>query len=411
MTKRWESDAKVSGLNISRGTTYVFRYGLDGKWDRSIKIGNVDEVSLKKARIIATGYRLAVMQGEDPGAQKRERRADKTLRDLFPAYMEGWAIPRKSVKSAQNDEINFRLHIMRAPFANWRLRDIDQAALWEWHSSHPRPVTANRCLETLSKAFALAKRWGWADENPCHGIEHHPEKSRRRYASPDEVDRLLAELRAKKERGGIHFRFACLVQLLMLTGARRSEIMTARWSEVDLERGLITPAKHKTDKTEHREIVLGSDAMRVIRELQDHEPPSEWLIRGRGKNHMKQPQKPWTQLKEAAGIRNLWLHDLRHTFASYLLSSGQTLGVVGELLGHASVATTRRYAHLIDTERRRAVDQAGALLSETRRAQSSGRDTTSLFLDPAPLPHLSPSSAIGKQERSPCNVLQFPRGR
>lgn len=409
MAKRWESDAKVPGLTISRGTNYVFRYGLGGTWDRSIKIGPVDEVSLKKARIIATGYRLAVMQGEDPGAQKRERRADKTLRDLFPAYMENWAIPEKSAKSAQNDEMYFRLHLLRAPFANWRLRDIDEAALWQWHRSHKRPVTANRCLETLSKAYGVAKRLKWADHNPCQGIEHHPEKSRRRYASPDEVDRLLAELRAKKKRGGIHFRFACLVQLLMLTGARRSEIMAARWSEVDQERGLITPAKHKRDKEEHREIVLGSDALRVIRELQDHEPPQEWLIRGRGKNHMKQPQKPWTKLKEAAGIRNLWLHDLRHTFASYLLSSGQTLGVVGELLGHASVATTRRYAHLIDTERRRAVDQAGALLSETRRAQSSGPSTTSLFLDPAP--HSSISSATNKPERSQCNVLQFRRDR
>jgi integrase len=366
-------------------------------------------VSLKKARIIATGYRLAVMRGEDPGAQKRERRADKTLGDLYPAYIEGWAKPRKA--SWENDDGYFRLHLMRAPFANWRLRDIDQATLWEWHSSHPRPVTANRCLETLSKAFALAKRWGWADENPCQGIEHHPEKSRRRYASPDEVDRLLKELRGKKKRGGIHLRFACLIQLLMLTGARRNEIMTARWSEVDFERGLIRPAKHKTDKTEHREIVLGSDALRVIQELRDHEPPQEWLIRGRGENHMKQPQKPWAKLKEAAGIRNLWLHDLRHTFASYLLSSGQTLGVVGELLGHASVATTRRYAHLIDTERRRAVDQAGALFSETQRDQSSDPSTISPFLDPEPLPRLSLSSATGRPERSPCNVLQFRPGR
>lgn len=409
MTKRWEKDAKVPGLSISRGTSYVFRYGLNGKWDRSIKIGSVDEIKLKHAREIATTYRLAVLQGEDPGASKRERRADKTLRDLFPAYMKAWAIPRKAAKSAENDERYFRLHLLRAPFANWRLRDIDQAALCEWHSTHRQPVTANRCLETLSKAYVLAKRWGWADENPCKGIEHHPEKSRRRYALPDEVDRLLAELRAKKKRGGIHFRFACLVQLLMLTGARRSEIMAARWSEVDQERGLITPAKHKRDKKEHREIVLSSDALRVIRELQDHEPPSEWLIRGRGKNHMAQPQKPWAKLKEAAGIRDLWLHDLRHTFASYLLSSGQTLGVVGELLGHASTATTRRYAHLIDTERRRAVDQAGALLSDARRAQSNGRDTTALFSDPAP--HSSISSATNRPERSPCNVLQFPPSR
>jgi integrase len=407
MAKRWESDSQVTGLCISRGQAYVFRYGLNGRWDRQLKIGDVGEIPLAKARERAMRFRLAVLAGEDPAAMKRERKTDKTLADLYPAFIERWARPRKSKGSCINDDGYFRNHLLKANFGSWRLRDIDQGALWDWHAAHPQPVTANRCLETLSKAMGLAKRWGWLPRehcNPCEGIEHHPEKSRRRYASPDEVDRLLAALREKKAAGGIHFRFACMIQLLMLTGARLNEIMSARWCEVDLVDQVIRPTKHKRDRTEHREVVLGTDALRVVMELRDHEPPGEWLIRGRGKNHLAEHHKPWSRLKADAQVGGLWVHDLRHTFASYLISSGHTLGVIGELLGHASTATTARYSHLMKQERRRAVDQAAVYLSERKPSQSNGLDTISLSAD---LRHpLSISSARDTESRWLCSEPQ-----
>ena len=411
MAKRWESDSKVPGLCISRGQSWVFRYGLNGRWDRQLKLGDVGQRSVTKAREIAGRHRVAVLAGEDPAAMKRERKTDKTLADLHTAFMERWARPRKSAGAALNDDGYFRNHLLQAPFGRWRLQDIDQAALWDWHAAHPQQVTANRCLETLSKAIGLAKRWGWLPRdhhNPCEGIEHHPEKARRRYASPDEVDRLLAVLRERKAQGGIHFRFACMIQLLMLTGARLNEIMSARWSEVDLVDQVIRPEKHKRDRTEHREIVLGTDALRVVMELRDHEPPGEWLIRGRGKNHLKEHHKPWSRLKADAQVGGLWVHDLRHTFASYLISSGHTLGVIGELLGHASTATTARYSHLMKRERRRAVDQAAAYLSQWKPPQSAGSNTSELFADPQR--PLLISSARDTESRWLCSEPRVHRG-
>ena len=413
MAKRWEKDSKVAGLFVSRGTAYVFRYGLGSRgWNKSLKLGDVADLPLTKARKIAEGYRAVVAAGGDPAALKRQGKTTHTLSDLHLAFLERWAKPRKAEGSWKNDDSYFRLHLLRAPFARLRLIDIDQAALWEWHATHPKPVTANRCLETLSKAFGLAKRWNWLPrnhENPCKGIEHHFEKARRRYATPEEVDRLLIELVRLKELGGIHFRFACLIQLLMLTGARLNEIMSAKWSEVSLNEGVIRPAKHKRDRTEHREIELGTDALRVVMELRNHEPPGEWLIRGRGRNHLKEHHKPWSRLRDAARIDGLWVHDLRHTFASYLISSGHSLGVIGELLGHASQQTTRRYSHLMKQARRRAVDQAAASLSDRRFSQSAGRYTSEPCEDPQPRPSLS--SATDTAERSRCNVLPFPTGR
>tara|TARA_A200000113_G_scaffold55099_1_gene46162 strand:- start:3884 stop:5116 length:1233 start_codon:yes stop_codon:yes gene_type:complete len=409
MAKRWETDPEVAGLCISRGQSFVFRYGLNGgQWDRQIKLGDVGEMKLKEARNRALECRLLVMQGKDPRVALGRGETYKTLVDLAHDFIELHAKPNK--RSWKNDESYFRLHLLKAPFATWRLADIDQGVLWHWHATHKNKITANRCLETLSKAFNLAKCWGWlpkGHENPCEGITHHHEKSRRRYASAEEVDRLLRELRAKKAAGGIHFRFACMIQLLMLTGARLNEIMSARWSEVDLVEGVITPHRHKRDSTEHREVVLGTDALRVVMELRDHEPPGEWLIRGRGKNHLAEHHKPWSRLKEAAEVRDLWVHDLRHTFASYLISSGHTLGVIGELLGHASQQTTRRYSHLMKRERRRAVDQAAAYL-RAPRSQLGDLHTTAPSADPQRL--LLTSSATGIESRWPCSEPPCPPG-
>ena len=407
MEKRWVKDSKIPGLCISRGKSWVFRYGMAGSWDRSIKLGNLDEMSVTEARRKAEEHRATLRDGGDPAVVKKELKADKTLAELHTSFIDKWAKPRKS--SWQNDDGYFRNHLLKAPFARWRLQDIDQATLWDWHASHPNQVTANRCLETLSKAYGLAKLWGWlprAHENPCKGIEHFPEKSRRRYATPEELERLLFELRKKKAQGGIHFRFACMIQLLMLTGARLNEIMSARWSEVDLREGVIRPTKHKTDKTEHREIVLGHDAERVVLELRNHEKPGEWLIRGRGQNHLAEHHKPWTRLKAAAQVEGLWVHDLRHTFASYLISSGHSLGVIAELLGHASQQTTKRYSHLIQTARRRAVDASAEIL-----LQAGSTDPHTSGISASLPPHSLHSTARDTESPLPCNVLRFPRGR
>ena len=365
MGYRWEADAKVSGLAVrvtpKGGRSFHFRYGLNGRWTRSLKLGNCDELTLKAARHRATELRLLVAQGVDPGAQRQELRHAPTMLELQQRFLEEWAKRRK--RSWKNDDGYWRNHIMRAPFARLRVRDVSSEAIASWHSSHPKPTTANRALESLSKAFALAKRWGWVDSNPCDGIESHPEKVRRRYATEAELTAILTELHRMKANGGLDFRFACLVQLLLLTGARLREVMLAKWDDVDWDRGVLIPRTHKTDRFSHREVVLGSAGLELLGELRSHEQPGEHLIRGKGTGPLSGYRRLWLRVLAAADVEDLRIHDLRHTFASYLLSSGQTLGVIGELLGHQSAQTTSRYAHLIDQKRREAVDATAARLA------------------------------------------------
>ena len=381
MKYRWEADAKVSGLAVRVSPTgarsFHFRWGPRGRWTRSMKLGGCDELTLKAARQRATELRLLVAQGLDPGAQRQELRNAPTLADLHQRYVEEWAMRRK--RSWKNDQGYWRNHIMRAPFAHLRVRDISAGAIASWHSAHEKPTTANRSLEVLSKAFALAKRWGWVDVNPCEGIESHPERRRRRYATAEELAAILSELRHLKALGGFDFRFACLIELLLLTGARLREVMLAKWDDVDLDRGVLVPRTHKTEHLTHREIVLGSAALQVIQQLREHEQPGEHLIRGEGPGPLSGYRRPWLRLLSAAGVDDLRVHDLRHTFASHLLSNGQTLGVIGELLGHRSTQTTSRYAHLIDESRRAAIDQGLVSITSAR---------------PAPCPSASSDSVV-----------------
>lgn len=408
MGYRWESDKKVSGLAVritpTGGRSFHFRYGLRGKWDRSMKLGDVTELTLKAARQRANELRLLVAQGIDPGARRQELRHAPVMAQLQERYIEEWAKRRK--RSWKNDDGYWRNHIMRAPFAKLRVCDVTPGAVSSWHSSHPKPITANRALESLSKAFALAKRWGWVDANPCDGIEAHPEKSRRRYATESELAAILAELSRMKTTGGFEFRFACLIELLLLTGARLREIMLAKWDDIDFDRGVLIPQTHKTEDVSHREIVLGDAALDVIRQLRTHEIPGEHLIRGKGPGPLSGYRRPWLRVLKAAEVADLRVHDVRHTFASYLLSSGQTLGVIGELLGHQSAQTTSRYAHLIDQRRKQAVDASAEILLQ---AGSNDPHTSGIS---ASLPRRSlHSSAKGTESPLPCNVLRFPRDR
>jgi len=240
----------------------------------------------------------------------------------------------------------------------------------EWHACHPQPATANRALEVLGVAMGLAEEWGWrpAGNNPARGVKAHPERQRRRYASPAELARLRAAMQQWEAAGplAIRWRFVQLVRLLLLTGARLREVMNAQWSEIDWARGvLLVPAER--GKTGASEVRLSDRALAILGELRskigEQLPENRWVIPGEtGERPLVGYRRLWLALLEDAGVADLRVHDLRHTFASYSLSGGQTLGTVGQLLGHRSTQTTSRYAHLVDDAARAAVERVSDVL-------------------------------------------------
>jgi integrase len=220
------------------------------------------------------------------------------------------------------------------------------------------PYIANRVMAVLGKMFALAIRWGMRTDSPVRGIERNLESKRTRYLTIAEIERLSAVLLAFKDIGA-----ANVIRLLLLTGARKGEALSARWQDIDLVAGTWTKPAHSTkQKTAHR-VPLSGAARRLLADIYERQDADqEWVFPGRV-GHLSRIDNQWALIRKAAGIPEVRIHDLRHTYASLLASSGQSLPIIGALLGHTNPATTHRYAHLFDDPLRKATESVGAIVS------------------------------------------------
>ena len=188
--------------------------------------------------------------------------------------------------------------------------------------------------------FSLAEVWGWRSDgsNPCRPVKRHKENKRERFLSPEETERLgevLAEAESEMSSAVAAFR------LLLLTGCRLSEIHFLRWEYVKDDCIELPDAK-----TGGRVVPLGPEARAVLAAL-PREDGNPWVIAGRlPGSHITDLQKPWGRIRARAGLEDVRIHDLRHSYASRALALGESLTMIGKLLGHTQVQTTARYAHL-----------------------------------------------------------------
>jgi integrase len=348
------NDSLVPGLTLlvlpTGQRTWYLRHRVDGR-QRELKLGSPAELSPDQARALARDALARVREGGDPVEERRLRREAPTIEALAARHLQAHASRKRS---GRNDEILWRRHLLPA-FGRMKVTALTRERVREWHAAHPMMATANRALEVLGVAMGLAEDWGWRSPatNPVRGVKAHPERQRRRYLSQDELTRLRATLDRWEAAGplALRWRFAQLVRLLLLTGARLREVMCAEWSWIDWQRSvLLVPAER--GKTGAAEVQLSQRAVAILRELQEAEATMggecRAVIAGADRTGpLVGYRKLWLALCREAGIEELRIHDLRHSFASYALSGGQTLGVVGQLLGHRSTQTTSRYAHLI----------------------------------------------------------------
>jgi integrase len=215
----------------------------------------------------------------------------------------------------------------------------------------------------LSKAFTLAIRWRMRDDNPCKGVERNTEHHRRRYLKPDELARLTAALAQHPDR-----QTANAIRLLLLTGARRNEVLAMRWADLDLGAGTWSKPPSSTKQAQWHQAPLSAPARALLaeiraRQLADRPVLGEYVFPSHGSTgHVIEVKRVWWQLCKAAQITGLRVHDLRHSFASQLASAGASLPLIGALLGHSNPATTSRYAHLYDDPQRAAVERVAVLI-------------------------------------------------
>jgi integrase len=308
------------------------------------------------ARKQAEQLRREIDLGHDPLEERVADRSAPTVRDLFDRYS-AEHLPTKAPRSAADDRSMWVKDILPALGAK-KVTEVSPRDCDDLHRaiSMNRPTRANRVVEVLRKALNLAIRWGWIERNPASGARRNPEPKRTRYLARDEVVRLVAALEAHSERSS-----ADALLFMLLTGCRRGEALNATWGQFDLDRRVWTKSSAETkQRREHR--VPYSQAVADILDRRRAETVGTSIFPGSLGAPLCDVRRTWKAVCKKAGLSEVRIHDLRHTFASLLASSGQSLLVVGELLGHSTPQTTKRYANLYDDSLRAAAESVSLSL-------------------------------------------------
>ena len=381
----WDSEVRGFGVRRQRRDAfYIVKYrDRDGR-QRVFTIGRhgPGDWMPDRARKEAIRIKGLVRDGRDPAVERDRTKSAPTMASFVDRYVREYAAAHKKTSTRIQDERRLTLNILPA-LGSTKLRDIDRAHVARLHASLiETPVTANRVVDLLSAILGWAERVGERPQhsNPCRHIDRYPEKARERFLTAPELARLgdaldrCAEawtpdskaewhdlcLRQAEEAGesnaGTHaagrtptrnsaedWRAIAAVRLLITTGGRVSEILMLRWEWIDAARGT---ARLPDSKTGAKNLYLPPAALTVLDSLPRLAGNPHVLPGDRPGSHFRGIQKPWQRIRKLAALPDLRLHDLRHAFASVAVASGDSLFIVGKILGHRQASTTERYSHL-----------------------------------------------------------------
>lgn len=360
MIKHWDSELKGFGLIVlpSGRRTYCIQYRSAQRVQKMFKLGTHGQITTEEARALAKKYLSGVIHGHDPVAMKNETRGLPTMNELASDYILHHG-EKKRPKSLQGDQELLKKIILPA-FGNQQVAYLRRRDIETLHREHKKtPYQANRFLSLLSKMFTLANGWGWREDNPAKGIERYPEEKRDRWLTEDELKVLWKVLDEYLNQSA-----ACVFKLLILTGARKGELLHATWDQFDLEKGVWTKPSHLTKQKKKEHLPLSSQALKILEEMKS-QSSSSFVFPGKVEGKpVQEIKRAWDTIRKKAGFPDLRIHDLRHTHASHLVSRGLSLSIVGKLLGHTQASTTHRYAHLADGPLRQAAELFGNTVEE-----------------------------------------------
>jgi integrase len=356
-------DAQVAGfgarVTAAGARSFILNYRTRLGRARRFTIGTFPNWSTGAARDEARRLKTQIDRGGDPLGEIKAGRAAPTIADLCDRF-EAEYLPRKRASTArsyrQQIAAEIRPALGRRKVAEIVFADVD--ALHRAITKRGRPYRANRVIATLSRMMSLAIKWHMRPDNPCRGVERNQEHKRRRYLTADELVRLGKALDDYSDRQS-----ANIIGLLLLTGARRGEVLTARWADFNAEFTTWSkPGAATKQKTEHA-VPLNSAARELLVKIRRQAAAGAvWVFPANG-SHRRDVKDAWASLCRTAKISGARVHDLRHTFASMLASAGHSLPMIGALLGHTAAATTSRYAHLFDESQRAASEHVAALIT------------------------------------------------
>jgi integrase len=342
-------EVRASGL-----VTFYVRYRDQRSRQREIRLGRYPEVTIDQVRKRAGEIRAAASLGGDPAADRDKLKAVPTfgsfVRDRYLPYA------KERLRSYRDHESFFRVRLEGL----WGGRRIDEVMphhVVELQDGLRREGlsngTINRYTAFVRRVFNVAIQWQVLEgRNPAQHAEMRREQHRETYLSGEQLKALFAALDQEPNRVA-----AGVIALLAATGARRGEALAAKWEHIDIERRLWTVPISKSGRRRH--IPLSKAALLILQRL-PIQSDSDWVFPGAS------PDKPvgcvrkaWTRVKAIAGLpEDLRIHDLRHTFASMVVSRGRTIHEVGALLGHSNLSMTQRYAHLAPAQLIAAANEA-----------------------------------------------------
>jgi integrase len=390
-------DTELSGFGLkvhpSGISSWIIEYrpgaGGRGVIARQMVLGRSSTLTPDQARKLAGSLLAKAKLGADPAEERSQARKAENVGELLDLFLANHIRPKRKPRTVVLFEGYIENHI-RPALGRRKAPTLGRAEVERLHRTigERHPVTANRVIALLAAAYAFGLRTGLLGKevtNPGAGIEKFREQARERFLTEVELARLGEAIREAESDGSpwpapdvtnpkskhapnqpenrltvISPYAAAALRLLIFTGARLREILDLQWDHVDLERGLLFLPDSKTGK---KTIVLGSAACAVIAGLIRS---GKYVIAG---NDPEKPradlQRPWALVCKHAGLTELRLHDLRHSFASVGAGSGLGLPIIGKLLGHLNSKTTERYAHLAADPVRRAADTISGAIARS----------------------------------------------
>ncbi len=332
-------DDEIKGLVVKVYPTRTKTFFLNVRVGLTVdmfKIGQWPDLNVAQARERAEKMRGDLAQGKNPKAAKKE---GITLGEFFSVYMDRHGNEKKS---ANKDRSQFERLLKQ--WAPRKLSEITRSQVEALHKEIGKttPTQANRVLALLSTMFSRAMIWGYhKGGNPCQGIKKFREINRDRFLSGEELARFFDALEITESPT-----FRDFILLGLLTGARKSNVLSMCWKDVDFERNVWKIPGEFSKNGEPMQIPLLPDAVEILRRRRA-ETSSIFVLEGPGKKgHYMEPKRAWGTLLKRAKLEDLRIHDLRRSMGSWMTIQGASLPIVGKALGHKTSQATSIYARL-----------------------------------------------------------------
>lgn len=352
-------DTAVSGFVLearaSGGRTYYLRYINQYGKQKQLKIGRADVITFGDAKAKARKLRSEVELNGDPAAKKEKKKEVPSYAELARQHIDH---AKTYQKRPENTEAVINGHLV-PKWGPCRLDQITQQDISKWLAEKRKvfaPATVEKLRMMFGRSFELARKWNipGAEVNPVRGVPRMKfDNACERFLSKDEAQRLLLAC-----EGSANPQLKAIVSLLLFTGARKSELLNAKWEHIDFAKRSWLIPDSKTSKA--RRVPLSGPAIAVLEGLVNH-PNCPWLLAN------PETRKPYNTIKRAwdtarteAKLPGLRIHDLRHSAASFMINSGIDLFAVGRVLGHADYQSTMRYSHLANETLLAAVEAGAA---------------------------------------------------